>query len=43
MNDKKPESEHPDHDLTAEKEVAPEEDLDWLPEPEPTDGEAPAP
>ena len=26
-----------------EKDVAPEENIDWLPQPEPTDGEAPAP
>ncbi|WP_431277904.1 dihydrolipoamide acetyltransferase family protein [Leifsonia poae] len=43
MTDKKPEHDDADHDLTIEKEVAPEENLDWLPEPEPTDGEAPAP
>ncbi|MFF1878463.1 hypothetical protein [Leifsonia sp. NPDC058230] len=43
MSDKKPESEDADHDLREEKQVAPEENLDWLPEPEPTDGEAPAP
>lgn len=32
-----------DHDLSVEKEVAPEEDNDWMPQPEPTDGPAPAP
>lgn len=39
MSDKK----NDDDDLSEEKEVAPEENLDWLPQPEPTDGEAPAP
>jgi hypothetical protein len=53
MSDKKPDNEDPanedparddpDHDLTVEKQVAPEENLDWLPEPEPTEGGAPAP
>ncbi|HEV7811788.1 MAG TPA: hypothetical protein VGO99_02405 [Leifsonia sp.] len=38
-----PAHEDPDHDLTVEKQVAPEENLDWLPEPEPTEGGAPAP
>lgn len=33
----------PDHDLSEEKDVAPEENIPWLPHPEPTDGEAPAP
>lgn len=32
-----------DYDLSDEKLVAPEENIDWLPHPEPTDGEAPAP
>ncbi|WP_295119521.1 hypothetical protein [uncultured Leifsonia sp.] len=32
-----------DHDLDFEKDVAPEENIPWLPHPEPTDGEAPAP
>jgi hypothetical protein len=41
MSDKKKDDD--DYDLTEEKEVAPEENLDWLPEPEPTDGGAPAP
>ncbi|SEI09784.1 hypothetical protein SAMN04515692_115102 [Leifsonia sp. CL147] len=39
MSDKK----NDDDDLSEEKAVAPEENLDWLPQPEPTDGEAPAP
>jgi hypothetical protein len=53
MSDKKPDNESPPHedaahedpdrDLTVEKQVAPEENLDWLPEPEPTEGGAPAP
>jgi hypothetical protein len=43
MSDRKPDHDDADHDLTVEREVAPEENLDWLPEPEPTDGEAPAP
>jgi hypothetical protein len=53
MSDKKPDNESPAHedpghedpdrDLTVEKQVAPEENLDWLPEPEPTEGGAPAP
>jgi hypothetical protein len=43
MTDKKSEEEAADHDLTEEKLVAPEENLSWLPEPEPTDGDAPAP
>jgi hypothetical protein len=38
-----PDREDPDHDLTVEKQVAPEENLDWLPDPEPTEGGAPAP
>jgi hypothetical protein len=38
-----PAGEDPGHDLTVEKQVAPEENLDWLPEPEPTEGGAPAP
>ncbi|MGN6762598.1 MAG: hypothetical protein ACTHJI_14875 [Leifsonia sp.] len=41
MSDKK--NDDDDHDLSEEKVVAPEENLDWLPQPEPTDGEAPAP
>ena len=32
-----------DRDLTVEKEVAPEENLPGLPEPAPTEGEAPSP
>lgn len=32
-----------DYDLDFEKEVAPEEGSPWLPHPEPSDGEAPAP
>jgi hypothetical protein len=40
MSDKKNDD---DRDLTVEKEVSPEENIDWLPKPEPTDGEAPAP
>jgi hypothetical protein len=40
MSDKKNDD---DYDLSEEKEVAPEENIDWLPKPEPTDGEAPAP
>jgi len=40
MSDKKNDD---DRDLSVEKEVAPEENIDWLPTPEPTDGEAPAP
>jgi hypothetical protein len=38
-----PAHEDPDRDLTVEKQVAPEENLDWLPEPGPTEGGAPAP
>ena len=41
MSDKK--NDDDDRDLSVEKEVAPEENIDWLPQPEPTDGEAPAP
>jgi hypothetical protein len=41
MSDKK--NDDDDYDLDVEKEVAPEENIDWLPQPEPTDGEAPAP
>lgn len=41
MTDKKPEDD--DHDLSEEKEVAPEENLPGMPHPEPTDGGAPAP
>ncbi|WP_431245344.1 hypothetical protein [Leifsonia xyli] len=40
MSDKKNDD---DYDLSQEKEVAPEENIDWLPHPEPTDGDAPAP
>jgi hypothetical protein len=43
MTDKKPEETDADHDQGGEKLVAPEENISWLPEPEPTDGEAPAP
>lgn len=32
-----------DYDLDFEKELAPEENIPWLPHPEPSDGEAPAP
>lgn len=32
-----------DYDLSDEKLVAPEENIPWLPDPTPTDGEAPAP
>jgi hypothetical protein len=32
-----------DYDLDFEEDVAPEENSPWLPHPEPTDGEAPAP
>ena len=32
-----------DYDLDFEKDVAPEENIPWLPHPSPTDGEAPAP
>lgn len=32
-----------DYDLSEEKLVAPEENIDWLPHPSPTNGEAPAP
>ncbi|WP_205288784.1 hypothetical protein [Leifsonia aquatica] len=32
-----------DYDLSEEKLVAPEENIDWLPQPSPSDGEAPAP
>ncbi len=32
-----------DRDLSIEKEVAPEENSPWLPEPEPTEGGAPLP
>ncbi|GAA4144170.1 hypothetical protein [Leifsonia shinshuensis] len=32
-----------DYDLEFEKDVAPEENIPWLPHPSPTDGEAPAP
>ncbi|MEO7015482.1 MAG: hypothetical protein ABI130_05480 [Leifsonia sp.] len=35
--------ENEDPDLTEETEVAPEESIPGLPEPVPTDGEAPAP
>jgi hypothetical protein len=42
MTDKKTD-ETDDRNLKVEKEVAPEENLSWLPQPEPTDGEAPAP
>ncbi|WP_263298831.1 hypothetical protein [Leifsonia poae] len=40
MNDKKHDD---DYDLSEEKLVAPEENIPWLPQPTPTDGEAPAP
>jgi hypothetical protein len=43
MTDKKPEETDADHDLSGEKLVAPEENIPWLPEPQPTDGDAPAP
>lgn len=49
MTDKKPDDNTPDdtkdddYDLSIEKEVAPEENIPWLPHPEPSDGEAPAP
>lgn len=32
-----------DYDLSDEKLVAPEENIDWLPRPTPSDGDAPAP
>jgi hypothetical protein len=32
-----------DYDLSVEKLVAPEENIDWLPHPTPSAGEAPAP
>jgi hypothetical protein len=32
-----------DYDLDFEKDVAPEENIPWLPHPSPSDGEAPAP
>lgn len=32
-----------DYDLDFEKDVAPEENIPWLPHPTPTDGDAPAP
>lgn len=32
-----------DYDLDFEKDVAPEENISWLPHPSPADGEAPAP
>lgn len=41
MTDKKNDDE--DYDLETEKDVAPEENSPWMPHPEPTDGEAPAP
>jgi hypothetical protein len=41
MTDKKNDDE--DYDLREEKDVAPEENSDWLPHPTPTDGDAPAP
>jgi hypothetical protein len=41
MTDKKPEDD--EYDLSVEKEVAPEENIPWLPHPTPADGDAPAP
>jgi hypothetical protein len=41
MTDKKKDDD--DYDLSEEKAVAPEENIDWLPHPTPSDGEAPAP
>jgi hypothetical protein len=32
-----------DYDLDFEKDVAPEENIPWLPHPSPSDGDAPAP
>ena len=50
MSDKQPgdgtrsdDTDDKDYDLDFEKDVAPEENIPWLPHPEPTDGEAPAP
>ena len=45
MTDKKRDGDKPDedYDLDFEKDVAPEENIPWLPHPEPSDGEAPAP
>ncbi len=45
MTDKKPDGDTPDedYDLDFERDVAPEENIPWLPHPEPSDGEAPAP
>ncbi|ERK73588.1 hypothetical protein [Leifsonia aquatica] len=43
MTDEKNTDKGDDYDLSDEKLVAPEENIDWLPHPEPTDGEAPAP
>lgn len=46
MTDKKngdPDADAGDDDLDVEKLVAPEENIPWLPHPEPSDGEAPAP
>jgi hypothetical protein len=45
MTDKKNDDaeKNDDYDLSVDKLVAPEENIDWLPQPSPSDGEAPAP